>query len=116
MGMNKKFFCVNCGQHSYKADYPDKCPECKEADGLVEVKDQLMTITPTDRYILQHTKAIIKKDDKRKQFKGVTPKMWNGGIYDYYTNPSLPWKCEKCDARFKYKNQVKDHKLEAHAY
>lgn len=75
-----------------------------------------MTLTPADRYSLQHTKAIIKKDDKRKEFKGLTPKMWNGAEHDYYTDPILPWKCDKCGKRFKYKGQVKDHKLEVHAY
>lgn len=36
---NKKYFCVSCGSHSYLAKDPDKCPECKEPGGVVEVKD-----------------------------------------------------------------------------
>lgn len=36
---NKKFFCVSCGKHSYKKDYPENCPECKEPGGIVEMKD-----------------------------------------------------------------------------
>lgn len=65
---------------------------------------------------LKYVPAIIKKDDKRKNNKGVTPKLWNNAINDYYGDPSYPWKCGKCDQRFKYKAQVKDHNLEAHAY
>ena len=68
------------------------------------------------RYYLQHVPAIIKKDDKRAENKGVTPKMWNGAVFDYYGCPELPWLCDKCQMRFKWKNQVKDHKFEVHSY
>lgn len=36
--MNKKFFCVNCGHHIYKSEYPEKCPDCFDTGSLVEVK------------------------------------------------------------------------------
>jgi rubrerythrin len=37
--LNRKYFCVSCGAHSYLSQDPDKCPSCKEPDVIVEVKD-----------------------------------------------------------------------------